>query len=60
MQHLKPDLCSLFRDEQAQDLIEYTLVAAMIGLASAAAMSGLANSIGNTLSAIGGKLTSAT
>ena len=38
---------NLISDESGQDLIEYALVAALVGLGSVAAMSGLANSIGN-------------
>ena len=35
-------------DRRGQDLIEYALVAALVGLGSVAAMTGLANSISNT------------
>jgi pilus assembly protein Flp/PilA len=51
-------LKSLLRDESGQDLIEYALVAAMIGLAAIAAMSTLANNISNAFSAVGSKLSS--
>lgn len=50
------NLCDLLRSESGQDLIEYALVAALIGLAAVAALNtlsgdikGLFNSVGNTL-----------
>lgn len=49
----------LLRDESGQDLIEYALVAAIIGLAAVAAMSTLASNISNAFSAVGSKLSSA-
>jgi pilus assembly protein Flp/PilA len=52
-------LSRLLRDESGQDLIEYALVAAIIGLAAVAAMSTLASNISNAFSAVGSKLSSA-
>ena len=52
-------LTALLRDESGQDLIEYALVAAIIGLAAVAAMSTLASNISNAFSAVGSKLSSA-
>jgi pilus assembly protein Flp/PilA len=52
-------LKGLVRDESGQDLIEYALVAAIIGLAAVAAMSTLASNISNAFSAVGSKLSSA-
>ena len=49
----------LLREESGQDLIEYALVAAMIGLAAVASMSTLASNISNAFSAVGSKLSSA-
>lgn len=49
----------LLRDESGQDLIEYALVAAVIGLAAVAAMSTLANNVSNAFNAVGSKLSSA-
>ena len=46
-------------DESGQDLIEYALVAALIGLATVAAMSSLANSISTSFNDVGSSLTSA-
>ena len=52
-------LSNLLRDESGQDLIEYALVAAIIGLAAVAAMSTLASNISNAFSAVGSNLSSA-
>jgi pilus assembly protein Flp/PilA len=46
-------------DESGQDLIEYALVAALVGLGSVASMNSLAGSIANTFNGIGNALTSA-
>ena len=59
-EHMKLEaLRDLLRDESGQDLIEYALVAAVIGLAAVAGMSNLANNIGNAFNAVGSKLSSA-
>ena len=50
---------NLLRDESGQDLIEYALVAALIGLGATTAMTGLATTIGTALTSIGTKLTAA-
>jgi pilus assembly protein Flp/PilA len=52
-------LRNLLRDESGQDLIEYALVAAIIGLAAVAAMSSLASSVSTAFSAVGSKLSGA-
>jgi pilus assembly protein Flp/PilA len=44
-------------DESGQDLIEYALVAGLIGLGALAAMTGLSGSIGNAFSSVGNSLT---
>jgi pilus assembly protein Flp/PilA len=44
-------------DESGQDLIEYALVAALVGLGSVASMNSLAGSIANTFNGIGNALT---
>jgi len=49
----------LIQDESGQDLIEYALVAALIGLGAVAAMNGLTNSIANTFNGVGTSLTTA-
>jgi pilus assembly protein Flp/PilA len=49
----------LLHDESGQDLIEYALVAALIGLGATATMRTLATSIGAALAVIGTRLTNA-
>jgi len=56
---MKRAFLSLLRDESGQDLIEYALVAAILGLAAVAGMSSLASNISNAFSAVGSKLSSA-
>ena len=56
---MKRALRNLLRDESGQDLIEYALVAAILGLAAVAGMSSLASNISNAFSAVGSKLSSA-
>jgi pilus assembly protein Flp/PilA len=48
---------NLLCDESGQDLIEYALVAALIGLGATASMKVLATTIGNALTGIGSRLT---
>jgi pilus assembly protein Flp/PilA len=48
---------NLLRDESGQDLIEYALVAALIGLGATATMRALATTIGTALTEIGSRLT---
>jgi len=50
---------NLMNDESGQDLIEYALVAGLIGLGAIAAMSGLATKIGTAFNFVGSQLTSA-
>jgi pilus assembly protein Flp/PilA len=52
-------LRSLHRDESGQDLVEYALVAALIGLGSINAMKSLANYISNAFTTVGSSLVSA-
>ncbi|MGC2400131.1 MAG: Flp family type IVb pilin [Acidobacteriaceae bacterium] len=47
----------LLRDERAQDLVEYALVAALIALGATAAMSSLSTSVSTAFSTVGSKLT---
>ena len=49
----------LLLDTSGQDLIEYALVAALVGLGALAAMKGLKNSIGNAFNGVGTSLTNA-
>jgi pilus assembly protein Flp/PilA len=50
---------NLLQEESGQDLIEYALVAGLIGLAAVAAMSTLAGKISTAFSNVGSQLTSA-
>lgn len=59
MMHFRKALNNLLRDDSGQDLIEYALVAALIGLGATAAMSSLATTIGNAFGSIGSELTTA-
>jgi pilus assembly protein Flp/PilA len=56
---MKQLLTKLVAEESGQDLIEYALVAALVGLGAVAAMKGLSNSIGTTFNGVGNSLTSA-
>lgn len=56
---MKQHLSKFLKDESGQDLIEYALVAALVGLGSVAAMSGLSNSIASTFNGVGNQLTNA-
>ena len=51
-------LQGLVRDDAGQDLIEYALVAALIGLAAVLAMSGLTTKVANSFNNVGSRLTS--
>lgn len=59
MKHFKQTLSNLIKDESGQDLIEYALVAAIIGLGATAAMGTLAGVIGTAFGSVGTKLTNA-
>jgi pilus assembly protein Flp/PilA len=47
----------LVQDESGQDLIEYALIAGVVGLAGIATLSTIAASIGKILTAVQGQLT---
>jgi pilus assembly protein Flp/PilA len=57
MNHLHKLFLQLLQDESGQDLIEYALVAGLIGLAATTMMRGLATTIANALGNIGTRLT---
>jgi pilus assembly protein Flp/PilA len=50
-------LVALIKDESGQDLIEYALVAGLLGLGAVLAMSGFSGSLGNAFSSVGNLLT---
>ena len=49
----------LVTEDSGQDLIEYALVAALVGLGAVSSISSLSNSIGNTFNSIGSALATA-
>ena len=53
MNYLNRLFSNLLHDESGQDLIEYALVAALIGLGATASMRTLATSIGTALTGVG-------
>jgi pilus assembly protein Flp/PilA len=59
MKIYRETLMNLLRDDSGQDLIEYALVAALIGLGAATVMGGLGNEIGNIFTSITSTLTTA-
>ncbi len=59
MKNLQNAIVALLKDESGQDLIEYALVAGLIGLGAVAAMSGLSTKIGSAFTSVGTQLTSA-
>ena len=58
MRNLSKAFAELLSDESGQDLIEYALVAGLIGLGALVAMGRLSTTIGNSFNAIGNSLTS--
>jgi pilus assembly protein Flp/PilA len=60
LNNYKQLLKNLMVEDSGQDLIEYALVAALVGLGSVAAISGLSNSLSNTYNGVGSALTNAT
>lgn len=56
MKNMKQIMTNLLADESGQDLIEYALVAALIGLGAVVAMGTLANTIKNAFGTIGSTL----
>jgi pilus assembly protein Flp/PilA len=59
MKNIKHLFVAFLNDESGQDLIEYALVAGLIGLGAVVAMSGLATKIGTAFSSVGNQLTNA-
>lgn len=60
MANAKHILNKLITEDSGQDLIEYALVAALIGLGAVASVTSLKNTISNTFNSIGTQLTNAT
>jgi pilus assembly protein Flp/PilA len=59
MKNAKQLFKKLIAEDSGQDLIEYALVAALVGLGSIAAISGLKNSISSSFNSVGSGLTNA-
>ena len=59
MKNMKQLMTNLVNEDSGQDLIEYALVAALVGLGAIASMKGLANSLENTFTSISAALTAA-
>jgi pilus assembly protein Flp/PilA len=56
---IKNLLVAFIEDESGQDLIEYALVAGLIGLGAVIAMTSLSGKIGNVFTSVGNSLTNA-
>jgi pilus assembly protein Flp/PilA len=57
MKKIKQAFIAFMKDESGQDLIEYALVAGLIGLGAVVAMTGLSGKIGNAFNTVGNNLT---
>ena len=57
MREVTDCLKGFLREEAGQDLIEYAMVAGLIGLGAVIAMSGLSGKIGNSFNTVGNRLT---
>ncbi len=60
MRKMKLWIAGLLRQESGQDLVEYALIAGLIGLGLVVATSNLQHSIANLFSAIGNRLSNMT
>ena len=59
MKSLRQLLTNLMTEDSSQDLLEYAIVAALLGLAVDLASKGLSNSIGTASNGVGNSLTNA-
>jgi len=57
MKNIKHVFAAFMKDESGQDLIEYALVAGLIGLGAVVAMTGLSGKISNAFNTVGNNLT---
>ena len=55
--HLRSALRDFIRDESGQDLIEYALVAGLIGLGAVVAMSGFSTKLKSSFNSVGNGIT---
>jgi len=56
MKKIKQAVVAFMNDESGQDLIEYALVAGLIGLGAVVAMTSLSGKIGNAFNSVGNTL----
>lgn len=56
---MKALVVMMITDDSGQDLIEYALVAALVGLGAVGAMKGLSNTIKGAFNGVGNSLTNA-
>jgi pilus assembly protein Flp/PilA len=59
MTNMKQLVKNLVNEDSGQDLIEYALVAALVGLGALTAMKSLSGTIGNTFNSVGTSLATA-
>ncbi len=59
MKSKAPISASLLHDESGQDLIEYALIAALIGLGAIASLKSVTQGVANVFTAVGNTFTSA-
>jgi pilus assembly protein Flp/PilA len=59
MKNIKYMVVAFLNDESGQDLVEYALVAGLMGLGAVVAMSGLSTKIAAAFTAVGSELTKA-
>ena len=57
MKNIKRLFFTFVKDESGQDLIEYALVAGLIGLGAVVAMTGLSGKIASAFNSVGNSLT---
>jgi pilus assembly protein Flp/PilA len=57
VKYIKQAIVAFMKDESGQDLIEYALVAGLIGLGAVIAMTSLSGKIGNAFNTVGNNLT---
>lgn len=57
---VKQLFAAFMQDESGQDLIEYALVAGLIGIGAVVAMTSLSGKIGNTFNSVGNSISNAT
>jgi pilus assembly protein Flp/PilA len=59
MKNIKQLMQNLMSEDSGQDLIEYTLIAALVALGAVAAMKTLGNTVGNTFNNVANQVSTA-